>query len=304
LAELDRMIDRIGLLGLGIMGSAVAPNLLRAGFSVVGFDPDPARREILHSAGGRSVESPIAVAQSADVIISLLPSAQALQDVIAGSDGLLASGQSGLILIESSTLSLEEKLAANAVGAPALMILDCPLSGTGAQALTKDLVVYASGDSSAIARCRSVFDGFARAHHDLGDFGNGTKMKLVANLLVAIHNVAAAEAMVLGMKSGLDPQNLYRVIADGAGGSRMFSVRGPQMVANHYEPATMKLDVWQKDMKIIAEFAAAMSAPTPLLKACAPIYSAAVEQGRGHQDTAAVCAVLADLAGLQRGVTG
>jgi len=244
------------------------------------------------------------VAQSADVIISLLPSAQALQDVIAGSDGLLASGQSGLILIESSTLSLEEKLAANAVGAPALMILDCPLSGTGAQALTKDLVVYASGDSSAIARCRSVFDGFARAHHDLGDFGNGTKMKLVANLLVAIHNVAAAEAMVLGMKSGLDPQNLYRVIADGAGGSRMFSVRGPQMVANHYEPATMKLDVWQKDMKIIAEFAAAMSAPTPLLKACAPIYSAAVEQGRGHQDTAAVCAVLADLAGLQRGVTG
>ncbi|NBT78817.1 MAG: NAD(P)-dependent oxidoreductase [Betaproteobacteria bacterium] len=298
------MIDRIGLLGLGIMGSAIAPNLLRAGFSVVGFDPDPARREILHSAGGRSVESPIAVAQSADVIISLLPSAQALQDVIAGSDGLLASGQSGLILIESSTLSLEEKLAANAVGAPALMILDCPLSGTGAQALTKDLVVYASGDSSAIARCRSVFDGFARAHHDLGDFGNGTKMKLVANLLVAIHNVAAAEAMVLGMKSGLDPQNLYRVIADGAGGSRMFSVRGPQMVANHYEPATMKLDVWQKDMKIIAEFAAAMSAPTPLLKACAPIYSAAVEQGRGHQDTAAVCAVLADLAGLQRGVTG
>jgi len=298
------MIDRIGLLGLGIMGSAVAPNLLRAGFSVVGFDPDPARREILHSAGGRSVESPIAVAQSADVIISLLPSAQALQDVIAGSDGLLASGQSGLILIESSTLSLEEKLAANAVGAPALMILDCPLSGTGAQALTKDLVVYASGDSSAIARCRSVFDGFARAHHDLGDFGNGTKMKLVANLLVAIHNVAAAEAMVLGMKSGLDPQNLYRVIADGAGGSRMFSVRGPQMVANHYEPATMKLDVWQKDMKIIAEFAAAMSVPTPLLKACAPIYSAAVEQGRGHQDTAAVCAVLADLAGLQRGVTG
>lgn len=298
------MIDRIGLLGLGIMGSAVAPNLLRAGFSVVGFDPDPARREILHSAGGRSVESPIAVAQSADVIISLLPSAQALQDVIAGSDGLLASGQSGLILIESSTLSLEEKLAANAVGAPALMILDCPLSGTGAQALTKDLVVYASGDSSAIARCRSVFDGFARAHHDLGDFGNGTKMKLVANLLVAIHNVAAAEAMVLGMKSGLDPQTLYRVIADGAGGSRMFSVRGPQMVANHYEPATMKLDVWQKDMKIIAEFAAAMSAPTPLLKACAPIYSAAVEQGRGHQDTAAVCAVLADLAGLQRGVTG
>jgi 3-hydroxyisobutyrate dehydrogenase-like beta-hydroxyacid dehydrogenase len=121
-------------------------------------------------------------------------------------------------------------------------------------------------------------------------------------LLVAIHNVAAAEAMVLGMKSGLDPQTLYQVIADGAGGSRMFSVRGPQMVADHYEPATMKIDVWQKDMKIIADFAASMSSPTPLFEACAPIYTAAVAQGRGHQDTAAVCAVLADLANLRRGV--
>ena len=225
-----------------------------------------------------------------------------MNDVIQGPEGLLESGRSGLILIESSTLAIADKLAAQAGGAHALVMLDCPLSGTGAQAANKDLVVYASGDTAAIARCRSVFDGFARSHHDLGVFGNGSKMKFVANLLVAIHNVAAAEAMVLGMKSGLDPQTLYQVIADGAGGSRMFSVRGPQMVADHYEPATMKIDVWQKDMKIIADFAASMSSPTPLLEACAPIYTAAVAQGRGHQDTAAVCAVLADLANLRRGV--
>jgi len=294
--------ERVGLLGLGIMGSAIAPNLLKAGFEVVGFDPDPISRERLRTLGGSPVDSPLAVAQAAEVLISLLPSPQALNDVIQGPEGLLESGRSGLILIESSTLSITDKLAAQAAGAHALVMLDCPLSGTGAQAANKDLVVYASGDTAAIARCRSVFDGFARSHHDLGVFGNGSKMKFVANLLVAIHNVAAAEAMVLGMKSGLDPQTLYQVIADGAGGSRMFSVRGPQMVADHYEPATMKIDVWQKDMKIIADFAASMSSPTPLLEACAPIYAAAVAQGRGHQDTAAVCAVLADLANLRRGV--
>jgi len=294
--------ERVGLLGLGIMGSAIAPNLLKAGFEVVGFDPDPISRERLRTLGGSPVDSPFAVAQAAEVLISLLPSPQALNDVIQGPEGLLASGRSGLILIESSTLAIADKLAAQAAGAHALVMLDCPLSGTGAQAANKDLVVFASGDTAAIARCRSVFDGFARSHHDLGVFGNGSKMKFVANLLVAIHNVAAAEAMVLGMKSGLDPQTLYQVIADGAGGSRMFSVRGPQMVADHYEPATMKIDVWQKDMKIIADFAASMSSPTPLLEACAPIYTAAVAQGRGHQDTAAVCAVLADLANLRRGV--
>jgi 3-hydroxyisobutyrate dehydrogenase-like beta-hydroxyacid dehydrogenase len=294
--------ERIGLLGLGIMGSAIAPNLLKAGFEVVGFDPDPISRERLRTLGGSPVDSPFAVAEAAEVLISLLPSPQALNDVIQGPEGLLASGRSGLILIESSTLAIADKLAAQAAGAHALVMLDCPLSGTGAQAANKDLVVYASGDTAAIASCRSVFDGFARSHHDLGVFGNGSKMKFVANLLVAIHNVAAAEAMVLGMKSGLDPQTLYQVIADGAGGSRMFSVRGPQMVADHYEPATMKIDVWQKDMKIIADFAASMSSPTPLLEACAPIYTAAVAQGRGHQDTAAVCAVLADLANLRRGV--
>jgi 3-hydroxyisobutyrate dehydrogenase-like beta-hydroxyacid dehydrogenase len=293
--------ERVGLLGLGIMGSAIAPNLLKAGFEVVGFDPDPISRERLRTLGGSPVDSPLAVAQAAEVLISLLPSPQALNDVIQGPEGLLESGRSGLILIESSTLAIADKLAAQAAGAHALVMLDCPLSGTGAQAANKDLVVYASGDTAAIARCRSVFDGFARSHHDLGVFGNGSKMKFVANLLVAIHNVAAAEAMVLGMKSGLDPQTLYQVIADGAGGSRMFSVRGPQMVADHYEPATMKIDVWQKDMKIIADFAASMSSPTPLLEACAPIYAAAVAQGRGHQDTAAVCAVLADLANLRRG---
>jgi 3-hydroxyisobutyrate dehydrogenase-like beta-hydroxyacid dehydrogenase len=282
------------------MGSAMAPHLLAAGFEVVGYDVSSAPMAAFAAVGGTPAASPRAVAQRADIVISVLPSVKALDEVVAGPDGLLAAGRSGQILIEASTLPLEDKERVRAAAAPRLTVLDCPLSGTGAQAVAKDLLVYASGDSAAIARCIPVFNGFARAHHDLGAFGNGSKMKFVANLLVSIHNVAAAEAFVLGMKAGLDPEAIYRVVGDGAGGSRMFTVRGPLMVDDVYEPATMKVEIWQKDMKIISDFATALHCPTPLLDACASVYTAAMAQGRGAQDTAAVCAVLAELARLDR----
>jgi 3-hydroxyisobutyrate dehydrogenase-like beta-hydroxyacid dehydrogenase len=179
-------------------------------------------------------------------------------------------------------------------------LLDCPLSGTGAQARTKDLSVYASGDEGAYRKAVPVFEGFARSHYYLGEFGNGSKMKFVANLLVAIHNVAAAEAFVLGMKAGLDPATILKVAGDGAGSSRMFQVRGPQMVAGRYDDATMKVEVWQKDMKIIGEFATKLGVPTPLFNASAAVYTAAMAQGFARQDTAAVCAVLESLAHFKR----
>ena len=290
----------VGLLGLGIMGSAMSPHLLAAGFEVVGFDVSSAQLAAFAAMGGTPAASPRTVAQRADIVISVLPSVKALDEVVTGPDGLLAAGRSGQILIEASTLPLEDKERVRAAAAPRLTVLDCPLSGTGAQAVAKDLLVYASGDSAAIARCIPVFNGFARAHHDLGAFGNGSKMKFVANLLVSIHNVAAAEAFVLGMKAGLDAEAIYRVVGDGAGGSRMFTVRGPLMIDDVYEPATMRVEIWQKDMKIISDFATGLDCPTPLLDACASVYTAAMAQGRGEQDTAAVCAVLAELARLER----
>jgi len=290
----------IGLLGLGIMGSAISRNLMAAGFGVAGFDVSPERLAAFAAAGGTKTATPADLALHADIIISVLPSVSALDDVILGSDGLLAAGRTGLVLVEASTLPIEDKQRLRAAALPALTLLDCPLSGTGAQAVTKDLVVYASGDTAAISRCVPLFEGFARAHHDLGAFGNGSKMKFIANLLVSIHNVAAAEAFVLGMKAGLDPQAIYRVVGDGAGGSRMFTVRGPQMIDDVYEPATMKVETWQKDMKIISEFATGLDCPTPLLDACASLYTAAMAQGRGAQDTAAVCAVLSEMARLVR----
>ncbi|MDA8107363.1 MAG: NAD(P)-dependent oxidoreductase [Betaproteobacteria bacterium] len=292
------MARTIGISGLGIMGSAMAANLARAGFRVLGYDPVPAARRALKRAGGAALRSNGELARRCEVVITSLPSAAALASV---AQELAGKAKRDLLVVETSTLPIEAKEGARRVLARAgATLLDCPLSGTGAQARTKDLAVYASGPRAAYRRAVPVLEGFARAHYHVGPFGAGSKMKFLANLLVAIHNVSAAEALVLAMKAGLDPALVVRVVGDGAGSSRMFQVRGPMMVAGDYSEATMKVDVWQKDMAIIADFARALGCPTPLFQASAPFYTAALAAGRGRQDTAAVCAVLEGLAGFER----
>ena len=196
-------------------------------------------------------------------------------------------------------MSLDDKQAF-AAALPGHAVLDCPMSGTGAQAARRDLVVYASGEPSEIESLRPFFADFTRAVHDVGPYGNGSRMKFVANLLVAIHNVAAAEAMVLGMKAGLDPHKLVELVGAGVGTSRVFDLRAPMMAANAYGDATMKVSVWQKDMAVISAYAASVGAATPLLSATVPIYNSAMATGHAADDTAAVCDVLARMSGLER----
>jgi 3-hydroxyisobutyrate dehydrogenase-like beta-hydroxyacid dehydrogenase len=292
---------KLGVIGVGIMGSAIARNLLAAGSAVAGYDIDPARLAALAPAGLNPARSAAEVAAGADIVLTSLPSAAALDLTVSGPDGFLAAARKGLLVAELSTLPIEVKLRnRDALANAGIVLLDCPLSGTGAQAVTRDLAVFASGDRTAYERCEPVFGRFARASHYLGAFGNGSKMKFVANLLVAIHNVATAEAMVLGMKAGLDAETIRKVIASGAGNSRVFELRAPMMVANKYDPPTMKIDIWQKDMAVIAAFAASLGVATPLFAASAPVYNAAIGRNLGSQDTAAVCAVLEEMAGLKR----
>lgn len=295
------MIQTIGMIGLGLMGSAMSENLLKGKYSVIGYDILPEQIEALKRKNGKGAATCSDVAEVADVVITSLPGETSLMEVVGGRHGLLKSKKSGLIVIETSTLPLKAKKEAKAaLDLVGMILLDCPLSGTAAQAVKKDLAVYASGDRQAYNFCIPVFEGFARSHFYLGKFGMGTRMKLVANLLVAIHNVSAAEGFVLGMKAGLDPEMIYQVISDGAGSSRMFEVRGPLMVSEKYDEVTMKVDVFQKDIEIITSFAKELNVPIPLLSTAAKIYTMALEKGRAKQDTAAVCAVLEELAGLKR----
>ena len=288
----------VGIVGLGIMGGAFARNLVAGGWRVVGYDIDPKARRALARAGVEIAKNVEDLALRTRTIITSLPNSSALAATIAA---IVATQVQPRVVVEMSTLALNEKLAAlRALEKGGHVMLDCPVSGTGAQAKTKDIVVYASGDTKAIRRLRPLFAGFSRAMHDLGAFGNGSRMKYVANLLVAINNVAAAEAMVLGMKSGLDAKTIFDMVTTGAGNSRVFELRAPMMVKGRYDDATMKVGLWQKDMAVIAEFAQALGCPTPLFAATRPLYDAAMAAGHADRDTASVCAVLEKMAGVKR----
>ncbi len=214
---------------------------------------------------------------------------------------IAASGAPKRIVAEFSTLALADKMKFKEVLEKAGHVpLDCPLSGTGAQAAMRDLIVYASGDSAAIKACIPAFEDFSKQNADLGAYGNGSKLKFVANHLVAIHNVASAEAMVLAKKAGLDVDQVVALVGPGAGGSRMFQMRAPMMAANVYEPPTMRCSTWQKDMQVIGDFANEMGVPTPLFTRTEAIYKKTLDMGLGDMDTAAVCVVLEAEAGLRK----
>jgi 3-hydroxyisobutyrate dehydrogenase-like beta-hydroxyacid dehydrogenase len=292
----------VGVIGLGIMGGSFAKNLVADGWRVVGYDIDAGRRKALAKLGVEIAKDAASLAAAVPTIITSLPGPQALDETVAA---IVTARLPRKILIEASTFTLEDKARAErAFRKAGHVALDCPVSGTGSQAAVKDLVIYASGDSAAIKKLRPLFLGFSRAVHDVGPYGNGSRMKYVANLLVAIHNVASAEAMVLGMKAGLDPQQIFDLVSSGAGNSRVFELRAPMMVRNRYGDATMKIKVWQKDMAVIGAFARKLKVPTPLLSATVPVYDAAMKSGHGMDDTAAVCAVLEKQARLKRGRTG
>lgn len=286
-------IQRVGMLGVGIMGRAMAANLVQAGFAVSGFDPAPQAMKRLKAAGGTPCASAGDLAGVVDVIICALPSSEALHDA---AQQIAACGQRKLLVVETSTLDIADKIAArDTLKAQGIVMLDCPLSGTGAQAVHKDLTVYASGPKAAIKKLAPVFAGFSKNSFDLGAFGNGMKMKLMANLLVAIHNVSTAEALLLGQRWGIRPKDAVKVLSDGAGGSRMLQIRGPLMEGEGWKTATMKVGIWQKDMQLIAAALAEAQVPAPLFAATVPVYNAAMALGHAEHDTAAVFDVLSKM---------
>ena len=288
----------VGIIGLGIMGGSFASNLAADGWRVVGFDPSKDASQAAKRAGAAIATNATDVARTTPVIITSLPKPKALLET---AKEIAAAKLPKRIFVEMSTFMIEDKeKAAKILTKAGHTVLDVPVSGTGSQARTRDLVFYASGDKATIKKLQPMFQSFGRTAYDVGPFGNGSKMKYVANLLVAINNVASAEAMVLGMKAGLDPQIIFDLIRAGAGNSRVFELRAPMMVKDDYDDVTMKIDVWQKDMQVIGDFAKKIKVKTPLFTATESIYDKAIGDGLGGKDTGAVCVVLEKMANLKR----
>lgn len=289
----------VGVIGLGQMGGALATSLLRAGYATYGYDISAERMELLTRAGGDALDSPAAVADRASVVLLSLPSVAALDAVTDGHGGIQEARRSGLVAVEASTLPIEAKeRARDRLAAAGTLLLDCPVSGTAAQARQGDLTVFASGDEDAVRRCAAVFEAVGRSWRYVGPFGDGMRMKFVANHLIAVHNMAAAEALVLGAKAGLDPQLVHDVISDSAATSRMFEISGRLMVDGRYEDASAKVEILHKDLGLIRDFATHVRAPTPLMAVTGEFYTSAMALQMSAMEDASVALLLQQLAGI------
>ena len=295
----------VGIIGLGIMGGAMANALIEAGYRVVGHDIDAEARRHFKRNGGRSVPSCAAAARAAEVLITSLPSVAALDAVVAQITAALGSRGRSLrrpIVVETSTLPIADKARAmQALKRAGVVTLDCPISGTARRLKEGAWTIFVSGERAACRKVKPIFAVFTRNAPYVGVFGNGSKLKFIANHLVAIYNVAVGEAMTFSRKMGLDPQQVWDLFAaNPVIGNGVFRLRGKFMVDRTYLPATMRIEVWQKDMQVIGDMAKSVDCPVPLFAACVPIYSAAMAQGLSQHDTAAVCEVLGQMAGDRR----
>jgi 3-hydroxyisobutyrate dehydrogenase-like beta-hydroxyacid dehydrogenase len=294
--------ERIGIIGLGIMGGAMAETLLKAGYTVTGFDVVSAAKQRLKAAGGKALANSTRVLEASDVVLVSVATSAALAQV---AEQLCQApkrpaGQRALV-VETSTLPIEDKQAfAAAMKRAGLDVMDCPISGTAVRMKDRAWTMFASGSKAAYKRVEPVLRVFTDNVPYVGAYGNGSKMKFAANHLVAIYNVACAESVNLARKMGLDPKDVLALFGNSpVVGNGVMRLRVPFMIDRRYTPATMKVEVWQKDMQVIGDMAKSVDCPTPLFSACAPIYSAAMAQGLAQSDTASVSEVLARMAGIQ-----
>lgn len=290
----------IGFIGLGIMGGAISNNLLKAGFQVIGYDVTPSALKQFAANGGQVAQSILEVANATPYIFTSLPTEKVVRDVFTGEGGICQSKLPNIVM-ELSTMPLTLKMEMHsAMHSVNKFFMDCPVSGTGAQAITADLIVFASGDQSSFEQVKDIFPGMSKSNYYLGECGNGSKMKYLANLLVGIHNAAAGEVIALAGSAGMNLDDVYEVLKDSAGGSKMFTVRGPLMVNNKYDEVTATVNTFMKDLSIISKFAADLNCPTPLFDVTHQLYYSALNQGHGNADSAVVCAVLEQMAGVKR----
>jgi putative dehydrogenase len=290
----------VGIVGLGIMGGSFARHLTAAGWRVFGTDVDPQRRKEASASGVEICPNAADVTRKAPIILTLLPSAKALDAVVAE---IVEAGPPARMIVEMGTLALADKLRAQAeLNAAGHRVLDCPISGTGAQARDKDLILYMSGDAAAAEELRPLFSDFAREAHYVGPFGHGTRMKFITNHLVSIHVAAAGEAMALAIKAGLDPKQVLQLVTAGASNSRMLELRGPMMAEGRYDGPNIsaRTTILNKDSGLIMHFADDLDCPVPMLSAAKALFVAAIAMGHADEDPASVCAVSEQMAGSPR----
>jgi 3-hydroxyisobutyrate dehydrogenase-like beta-hydroxyacid dehydrogenase len=287
-------METVGFIGPGKIGLPICQNLIKSGYRVLGY-----RRSSLaefEKIGGIPARSPADIAAKADFVLSCLPSSQALDEVVQGPNGLVRGAQVGQIIVELGSHPVEHKeryvapLADNGA-----VFLDGEVSGTPGMVAARKAVIYLAGDKDACTKAERVVGGFADSCLYFGRFGAASRVKLVNNLLVAVHIAAAAEAMALGLKAGVDVDLMIKAIASGSGGSTQFGIRAPWMAQRRFLPAQGTAGALQHYFDMIGDFADSIGVATPMLDRATELYDKLVQMGLGEKDVAAMVDVIAAL---------
>lgn len=292
------MVERVGLVGMGLMGQAFILNLRKSQIAVQGFDVDPRRMDDLREQGGHPVDSPAEAARDVDYVITSLPNSTIGREVMLGGGGIAEGAAEGLYICDTTTARPEDSEALAAELAPkGIRFLDSAVSGTSTMARAGDLIVIAGGEKADFEACREVFAGFSRAAYHMGPVGSGARTKLAINLVLAGNRLALAEGLLLGDKCGLDLNNLLDVFKDGACSSKTMVDKGPKMIDADYSQQG-QIQVSLKDSRLMIEQAQKVGAPVLMTQTWSQLLQAAYEKGYKYKDSVAFYEILRGMAGL------
>lgn len=290
----------VGLVGLGLMGSALAQNLSVGGFTVLGYDIDATRREMHEAAGGEVASSPGEVADRCDVVVLSLPTGEVSYDVCLGPESISHAGRSVLVIDTTTARPSDSIEIGGLLGDRGIGYLDATLSGNADQARRGDLVAMVGGADADVAAAGPVLETIARSVHHLGPIGSGARAKLIVNLVLGVHRVALAEALVMGERAGIDLEVLLGVLEDGAAYSRAMEIWGPRMVAGDHSQPASRLRQNHKDFRLITDLGEDLGAPTDMASVVRNILEEGEVGGLGDADNSAVVEILRRRAGIGR----
>lgn len=280
-------LETVGMIGIGKLGVPVASNLIQENFKVVGYR----RTDIgaFAALGGRPMHSPAETAQQCDILLLCLPSEEASLEVIEGAQGILPHIKPGLIVVEMGTYRKAFKLQlADKLQKAGARVLEAEVSGSPPMVSARKAALYIGGNSAVLEEARPVLEAISPTLYHLGDYGCAVAMKLIANYLLSIHTLAAAEAMNMGTRAGFDPHVVAKVIQSGAGGSAMFGVRAPLMADRAFTPALGPFDTLEKYLELGRQMADELGCATPLFSAAEPYFHRALHSEIRQEDIAAV----------------
>jgi 3-hydroxyisobutyrate dehydrogenase-like beta-hydroxyacid dehydrogenase len=292
------MAGKVGFIGLGAMGGPMALNLVKAGFTLVVHDIDAAKTEPLKAKGCEVAASAQAVAAAVDRTIVIVETTEQVESVIIGAHGIIRGAKAGHIVLCMATIDpFAARSIADRLAALGIAMLDAPVSGGTGRAQSGDLSVIAGGAADVFAKCEDLFGVMGSRSFHVGALGSGLAMKLVNNMLVQVNTVAVAEALVLGVKAGLDPQTIYEVVRVSTGASAAWELRVPRILTGDFEPGGT-IDISYKDQELETAFAKRLGVPLLLANLTQQVYQMARAQGLNKQDGSAIVKIFEQMAGV------